>query len=53
MSGLGAGHVRVKSLEPGLGRGVGHVSPSGRTCPAKGSKIRLGVGYVWPDRSFW
>jgi hypothetical protein len=34
MSGLGAEHVRVRPLEPGYGRGVGHVCPRGQTCPA-------------------
>jgi hypothetical protein len=63
MNGLGAGHVRVRSLEPGLERAAGHVRvrslepghvwPEGRTCPVKVSGIRLGGEYVWPDRSFW
>jgi hypothetical protein len=53
MSDPGAGHVQVRSLEPGLGRGVGHVWPGGWTCPIRVYIIRLGGRYVWHDRSFW
>jgi hypothetical protein len=44
ISGLGAKHVQVRSLELGLGRGVGYVCPGGRTCSARVSGIRLGGG---------
>jgi hypothetical protein len=44
MSGLGAKHIRVRSLELGLGRWAGYVCPGGRTCSARVSEIRLGGG---------
>jgi hypothetical protein len=40
MSGLGVGHVRVSSLEPGIRKRGGHVWDGGRSCPARASRIQ-------------
>jgi hypothetical protein len=42
ISGLRVGHVQGRSLEPGYGRGAGHVGHRGWTCRGRVFGIRLG-----------